>query len=507
MRSLPSRASSDFTLAKGYQVERTSRPGRMTEPQGRPEPSASHHISDSTQSAHTRNERGLVREHQAEEPRLVLALMCHRPLAEGMSIPLTEVDELRIGRGQMRLVYPNGRRMVVLLDDGEMSRQHAIFRRTTTGWMVEDLASKNGTSVNGDAVQRTPLDDGDVIELGSCLLIFRSQRGDADVDIPRAHRVNTDVAPSEPPFFRTLLADLDQRLRDLAEISASQVPVLVQGETGTGKELIARAVHRLSGRRGEFVAINCGALPQSLIEGELFGYVRGAFTGATADRPGLVRTADHGTLFLDEIGDLPPTAQIALLRVLQEQVVTPLGANHPVEVDIRVVAATHRPLAEMMGRGEFRRDLHARLAGFELTVPPLRERREDIGILVAVILRRLGNKACDVTFHRAAARALIGYPYPANIRELEQALRSAVILAHGGQIRLEHLPQSVQRFRWSSVAGSLEDHSTREILLKTLQQTKGNVTETGRIMNKAPMQIRRWIRRFNIDLPSFRPRA
>jgi transcriptional regulator with PAS, ATPase and Fis domain len=169
-------------------------------------------------------------------------------------------------------------------------------------------------------------------------------------------------------------------------IAPSSVPLLVRGETGTGKELMARAIHEASERRGAFVPVNCGALPRDLLESELFGHRRGAFTGASGDRSGLVRRAHRGTLFLDEIAELPPDSQVALLRVLQEGEVRPVGACEEITVDVRIVAATHQDLRERIASGRFREDLYARIAGFEITMPPLRERREDLGMLIATLL-------------------------------------------------------------------------------------------------------------------------
>jgi transcriptional regulator with PAS, ATPase and Fis domain len=299
--------------------------------------------------------------------------------------------------------------------------------------------------------------------------------------------------------------ELERRCGNLARIAASTVPVLVRGETGTGKELVARAVHERSGRRGAFVAINCGALPRSLVESELFGYKRGAFSGAKDDRDGLVRRADHGTLFLDEIAELPEESQVALLRVLQEGEVRPIGAGEVVPVDVRVVAATHQDLAHRIADGRFRQDLYARLAGFEVALVPLRDRREDIGSLVAALLPRITEDASGVTVHRQAARALLGYGYPLNVRELEQALRAAVVLAGGGEIRIEHLPEAMRGV--TAPAATVlrpEDRALRERLIEVLREARGNVAAAGRQMNKAPIQIRRWCRRFGIELGGFR---
>ena len=435
-----------------------------------------------------------------ELPRLVVAIETRRLLAPALRVALAGMSEIVVGRGAARAIAREGRRATLTLPDHEASRRHACLRRELGGWEIADLGSKNGTLVNGVPITASTLGDGDVVEVGGAMLVFREEgaRGDGP---------DRDLAALDalPVAFRTVNLDLEQTFSDLAKIAAAPVPVLIRGETGTGKELVARAVHERSGRRGEFVAINCGALPKTLIESELFGYRRGAFSGAKDDRDGLVRRADGGTLFLDEIAELPAESQVALLRVLQEGEVRPVGAGEVQRVDVRVVAATHQDLATRIADGRFRQDLYARLAGFELALPPLRERREDLGTLIAALLPRVASDPARVSLHRGAARALLRYPWPNNIRELEQALRAAVVLADGGEIRLEHLPEGI-RTHVPSAGAALkpEDRALKERLVEVLREAGGNVTQAGRVMGKAPIQIRRWCRRLGVDLAGFR---
>ncbi len=225
--------------------------------------------------------------------------------------------------------------------------------------------------------------------------------------------------------------------RNVERLGPTSLNVLLQGETGTGKEEVARALHRRSGRRGRLVAINCAALPESLIERELFGHARGAFSGAGADRPGLVESADGGTLFLDEIGDMPFPLQSRLLRVVQEREVTRLGENRPRKVDMRVVAATHQPLKELVARGAFREDLLYRLDEVRIQVPPLRERGDDVLLIAAHVLKQEGRRARGFT--QKATEALRGHPFPGNVRELVSRVRRAAILAPGELIGVEDL--------------------------------------------------------------------
>jgi len=274
--------------------------------------------------------------------------------------------------------------------------------------------------------------------------------------------------------------------------------------------VLARAVHVLSQRPGPFVAINCGAIPANLVESQLFGHMKGAFSGAVRDEPGLVRSAHFGTLFLDEIGDLPAPSQAALLRVLQEGEVLPVGATRATKVDIRVVCATHRPLDDLMEKGEFRRDLYARLAGFAFAVPPLRERRADIGLIVASLLRspKIQNGEA-LRFRSDAARALLRYEWPLNIRELEQCLTTSSVLAEEGVIRLDDLPAQVAESAPPSAdpgASNERDEALRRELLLRLAETRGNLSEVARAMGKARQQVQRWVRRFGIDPEAFRER-
>jgi DNA-binding NtrC family response regulator len=239
-----------------------------------------------------------------------------------------------------------------------------------------------------------------------------------------------------------------------------------------------------------------------LIESELFGSRRGAFSGARHDRGGLVQHADGGTLFLDEIAELPEESQVALLRVLQDGEVRPIGSPSSVQVDVRVVAATHQDLESRIARGAFRQDLYGRLIGYVARLPPLRQRREDIGTLIRAMLARADARI--ETVHRLAARALFSYPFPLNIRELEQAVRTAAVLAKDRELRFEHLPDALRTHLQFSTGLTPEDRALRDRVAELLRQHRGNLSAVARALGKAPMQVRRWCSRLSLRVSEFR---
>jgi DNA-binding NtrC family response regulator len=281
------------------------------------------------------------------------------------------------------------------------------------------------------------------------------------------------------------------RLREhIRVIAGSDSPVLISGESGTGKELVARAVHQQSSRHdGALVAVNCGALPSSLIESELFGHERGAFTGADRRRNGRFLAADRGTLFLDEVADLPLEAQVKLLRVLEEGCFQPVGTNRTVRVDVRVLSATNQDLRQLVTQGKFRGDLYYRLRVFEVNMPPLRARTKDLPLLVEHFAKRYARPGeARLGLSAAAWAALLDYPFPGNVRELENAINHAVTLARGSsEIDLPHLPPEIRDpdERGAFVPPSLSravERFERDYIRRALAITGGEEEEAAKIL-------------------------
>ena len=279
---------------------------------------------------------------------------------------------------------------------------------------------------------------------------------------------------SRPRKFEQLIGKsraLESVLDGVKRVAPTSSTVLIQGETGTGKELIARAIHNISPRCGRpFIKLNCAAIPLDLLESELFGHEKGAFTGAIAQKPGRFELADKGTLFLDEIGDIPPQLQPKLLRILQEQEFERLGSSRTHQVDVRLVAATHRDLAEMVRNGEFRSDLYFRLNVFPVQLPPLRERREDIPALVTHFVEILGKRVGRKIHHipEETMLDLCSYDWPGNIRELQNLIERALILSEDGVLPNPLLTAGTRRISVVPLPATLID-SERALILRTLE--------------------------------------
>lgn len=302
---------------------------------------------------------------------------------------------------------------------------------------------------------------------------------------------------------------LQNVFRLVEKISATNSTVLIQGESGTGKELIARAIHHNSLRADKpFIAVNCGALPESLLESELFGYVRGAFTDAKSDRKGLFRSAEGGTIFLDEVSEMPPPLQVKLLRALQEHEVTPVGSNIPIKFDARIIAATNKNLEDEVKSGRFREDLFYRLNVIEINLPPLRERKEDIPLLARHFIKKLSKQQGipEKKIPRDVMLALTAYNWPGNVRELENAIERAFILSQSEQIELECLPAKIVDYSKNSMEirdplgyrPTLEEMERRYIL-EVLRSTNYDKAEAAQILGIDLSTLYRKLKRYGHD--------
>ncbi len=306
-----------------------------------------------------------------------------------------------------------------------------------------------------------------------------------------------------------------EQLRDMiARVARSQAPVHIYGESGTGKELVARMIHECGARHeGPFVAVNCGAIPTELMESELFGHKRGSFTGAVADKKGLIQSAEGGTLFLDEVADLPLHMQVKLLRVVQEKTVRPVGEAREETVDVRILSATHRNLADLVAQGRFREDLFYRINVIELHVPALRERRGDIAEIAEAILLRLARRtnAAPTALSAEAVQTLQTYPFPGNVRELENVLERALTLSSEGVITPEHIrlranvpPAATD----APAAASAEGHTAlgsqlesieRDAIIKALERTRYNKTAAAKLLGMSFRALRYRIKKLGIE--------
>jgi transcriptional regulator with GAF, ATPase, and Fis domain len=405
---------------------------------------------------------------------------------------------LLIGRGVQ------GDDVLLLPEDGKVSRRHASLSLEPGASAIRLYnESASGTRVNGLRVQdEVRLVDNDVLRVGDTLFVFRwlpERMSDAEV----------------PGLFGAAPAIASLRAA-LKLIAPSGSMVLLLGETGVGKEVLARGLHALSNRPGDFVAVNCGAIPETLAESQLFGHKAGAFTGASEDHPGYFRMAKGGTLFLDEVGELSGALQPKLLRVLDTREVFPVGATSPVQVDVRVIAATNRDLLEEVKVGAFRPDLYARLAEITLLIPPLKERREDVLVLMT---RHLDKGAPPMKPPLAEALLLHGWPF--NVREAVKVARELSVRGAGA----EALGLSLLRGRIAApregVAGgpSLSDEvsvplpfalpldkpvPTREELTALLGEHGGIISRVAKATRRSRTQVYRWLEQYGLDPASYR---
>jgi transcriptional regulator with GAF, ATPase, and Fis domain len=407
----------------------------------------------------------------------------------------------------------------IVIPVNAVSRTHAEITWERGAFSLKDRDSTNGTFVDGRRVVDARLEHGQEVRFGDA--IFKLVMHDAEA-LAR-YRIDGTLTKGASRLATSgaeLIGgyQMDRIAEELHRVARSPISVLLLGESGTGKEVIAGEIHRLSGRPGAFRAVNCAAIPENLFESELFGYKRGAFSGADRDKQGLIRAAHEGTLLLDEIGDMPLDAQAKLLRVLQSKEVYPLGSTTPETVDVRVVCATHRDLTRLQEDEKFRPDLFARVNEYQLRLPPLRDRKEDVYLLFRTFLERHGRSDLGVSF--LFMTALLQYDFPYNVRELEGCAKRAIALATGQVLDVSLFPEPIQEEMadYGRAAGPPSDTGAHAApprhgapseteLRKLLAEHAGNVAAVGRVLGKARMQIHRWVERYGILLDDYRAKA
>jgi len=432
---------------------------------------------------------------------LVRLLSADEPGVPSFRHWLEGVDAVRIFGGPDG-VERRAHTLEVSIDDAYASANHVLLRLTPEGITIQDEGSSNGTYVDGDLlpageerrVRRA------LIEVGQTFFLVRDETAGA--------RDSPTMPDSPEPL--TFHAGFAEELRRAGRLARRSHDLLVVGESGAGKEVAARWLHHQSGRSGPLVAINCAALPEHLLEDELFGHVKGAFSGAQSDRTGLIRAAHEGALLLDEIGEMSPALQAKLLRVLEDRRVRPLGGERELPVDVLVIAATHRDLPTMVDEGRFRQDLHARLGLLTVRIPPVRERPEDLGLLIRSVLTPLPAGVKSLRFELETLRSLLLHDWPMNVREMRKLLLAAVDLAipeAEGAVVIgpEHVPHgmlgSIEKPLGAPAQLSPEDQELRARLSALLAEHRGNLAAVARELERPRIYVQRLMARLGLRRP------
>jgi DNA-binding NtrC family response regulator len=401
---------------------------------------------------------------------------------------------------------------LVLSEDRTASRHHFEIQYTERGYLLVDLNSTNGTFLDGRRIERAYLSSGSQIRAGSSTLAFAPMDEEVAVEPDSEGRLGGMVGQS---------VKMRQIFGLIKKIAPMDVSVVIQGETGTGKELVARAVHDLSKRKKDpFVVLDCGAIPPNLIESELFGHEKGAFTGAVSSRPGAFERAQGGTIFLDELGELRLDLQPKLLRVLENREVRRVGGNDVIEIDVRVICATNRDLVKEIQSGNFREDLYFRLSVINIQLPPLRQRKDDIPFILKAAMgdpesiSKHGRKR----FTPAALSLLMSYPWPGNVRELMNVVSHVLTFSDGEEIDVHHLPPRIQgqqkespvpfneHLSFKDAKEQLLENFEREYINQVLKRCEGNISRAARESGLHRKSIERLVKKYQLDARSMKPK-
>jgi DNA-binding NtrC family response regulator len=422
---------------------------------------------------------------------------------EGRSV-VTDKERLRVGSQPQN--------DLVLVEDRAASRHHFEIQYTERGYLLVDLNSTNGTFLDGRRIERAYLSPSSQIRAGSSVITFAPIDEEVTIEPDREGELCGMVGQS---------VKMRQIFGLIKRIAPMDVSVIIQGETGTGKELVARAIHELSMRsRGPMVVLDCGAIPPNLIESELFGHEKGAFTGAVSSRPGAFERAAGGTIFLDELGELRLDLQPKLLRVLENREVRRVGGNDVIEVDCRVVAATNRDLVKEIAAGNFREDLYFRLSVIHIHLPPLRQRRDDIPYILKralaepEVVERHGRKR----FSPEALSLLMAYAWQGNVRELVNVLSHVLTFSEGEEILPAHLPPRVrgqaregplpfnEHLSFKDAKEQLLENFEREYITSVLARCEGNLSRAARESGLHRKSIERLVKKYQLDAKGMKPR-
>ncbi len=401
----------------------------------------------------------------------------------------------------------------LVLDDRTASRHHFEVQYTDRGYLLVDLNSTNGTLLEGRRTERAYLSSGSQIKAGSTVVVFTPLDEEIAIEPDRDGVLGEMIGKS---------VKMRQIFGLVRKIAPMDVSVIIQGETGTGKELAAKAIHDGSPRvKGPFVVLDCGAIPPNLIESELFGHEKGAFTGAVGSRPGAFERANGGTIFLDELGELRVDLQPKLLRVLENREVRRVGGNQVIEVDVRVIAATNRDLVKEVEAGNFREDLYFRLSVINVQLPPLRQRRDDIPHIIKSlmgkpdIVSRHGRKR----FTPAAMSLLMSYGWPGNIRELVNVVQHVLTFSEGDEIDVPNLPPRFQgqekqapvpfneHLSFKDAKEQLLETFEREYLASILKRCEGNISRAARESGLHRKSIERLVKKYQLDTRALKGRT
>ncbi|GEL69915.1 hypothetical protein MVI01_16990 [Myxococcus virescens] len=401
---------------------------------------------------------------------------------------------------------------LVLVEDRTASRHHFEIQFTERGYLLVDLGSTNGTFLDGRRIERAYLSPGSQIRAGSSVLTFAPLDEEVTIEPDREGELCGMVGQS---------MKMRQIFGLIKKIAPMGVSVIIQGETGTGKELVARAIHELSGRtKGPMEVLDCGAIPPNLIESELFGHEKGAFTGAVSSRPGAFERAHGGTIFLDELGELRLDLQPKLLRVLENHEVRRVGGNDVIEVDCRVIAATNRDLMKEIQGGGFREDLYFRLSVITIQLPPLRQRRDDIPLILKRALAdpEVVGKHGKKRFSAESLGLLMSYSWPGNVRELMNVLSHVLTFSEGEEIQPAHLPPRVrgqvregplpfnEHLSFKNAKEQLLENFEREYITSVLTRCEGNLSRAARESGLHRKSIERLVKKYQLDTKGMKSR-